>query len=151
MGLVLNVSQLTAYFRKGRLKGLYTGRHIKVIECCFIFIRFGVQRKIANENELIQSITEKHRGSWTVRGVQIDLFPVTEQLRIIGETDVLVAMHGAGLSHVLFMPRHGALIELEPRSQSANTHFADLALWRGLFYRRWKNTDSRNEVSVHRN
>jgi Glycosyltransferase 61 len=107
-----------------------------------------VQRKIANEDDLLQSVSEKHGELCTVRGVQLDLLPVAEQLRMIGETDILVGMHGAGLSHVLFMPQHGALIELQPRYQSSNTHFADLALWRGLFYRSWKNENVSNEVIV---
>jgi capsular polysaccharide biosynthesis protein len=83
-----------------------------------------------------------------VRGVQLELLPFTEQLRLVGETDILLGMHGAGLSHMLFLPRHGALIEFEPIGQGENMHFAELALWRRLVYSRWRNDSSKNEVRV---
>jgi hypothetical protein len=105
-----------------------------------------VQRKIANEEELISSLSTRRRNL-RVRGVQIDKYSMTDQLKMAAESDILVGMHGAGLSHTLFLPRHGALVELVSLSSDyENTHFADLAIWRGLAYYRWVNTDPRNEV-----
>jgi len=36
----------------------------------------------------------------------------TEQLSIIQDTDVLIGMHGAGLTHLLFLPDWAAIFEL---------------------------------------
>ena len=135
------------------LKQLCTEVRIRVIWWlvnCTRFFFVNSQRKIANEDELIRSIAARHQGNCTVRGVQLDLLSFTDQLRVIGQADVLIGMHGAGLSHVLFMPNHGALIELEPKNAKENTHFADMALWRGLLYRRWRNGNSSFEVRSSR-
>ena len=66
---------------------------------------------------------------------------------MIDDTDVLVGMHGAGLSHVLFLPLHAAMIELVPSYYGGdNDHFANLAVWRKIVYRKWINLDRRNEM-----
>lgn len=36
----------------------------------------------------------------------------TEQLSVIQETDILIGMHGAGLTHLLFLPDWAAVFEL---------------------------------------
>jgi len=74
-----------------------------------------LKRKIANENELVSSIAARHQDTYRARGLQLDTLPFDEQLRVVGETDVMIGMHGAGLSHVTVMPRHGALIESSNR------------------------------------
>ena len=60
-------------------------------------------------------------------------------------TDVLISMHGAGLTHVIFQPPGGALIELFPNYVPARPHFQKLSAWRHLVYREWSNKDARNE------
>ena len=50
-------------------------------------------------------------------------------------------MHGAGLTHALFLRSTSALIELFPSYWSNGDHFAAIAGWRGLVYLRWVNND----------
>ena len=50
-------------------------------------------------------------------------------------------MHGAGLTHALFLCSTSALIELFPSYWSNGDHFAAIAGWRGLVYLRWVNND----------
>ena len=65
-----------------------------------------------------------------------------DQLRIVARTDILVGMHGAGLSHALFLPSHGGLIEFYPTYYTSdNVHFKQFSQWRRLHYVRWVNTD----------
>jgi len=57
-----------------------------------------------------------------------------EQIRVIGNTDVLISVHGNGLSHVLFLPPSAKVIEIFPPS----THTVDYRIFaeaRGLDYR----------------
>ena len=50
-------------------------------------------------------------------------------------------MHGAGLTHAMFLRSTSALIELFPSYWSAGEHFAAIATWRKLVYLRWVNND----------
>jgi len=50
-------------------------------------------------------------------------------------------MHGAGLTHALFLRSTSALIELFPSYWSTGEHFAAIASWRRLVYLRWINND----------
>ncbi|XP_064632584.1 uncharacterized protein LOC135490933 [Lineus longissimus] len=105
----------------------------------------SITRKIKNEVELIDTIQSKY-PNFTVRGVQIDLFEMKKQLKLIASTDVLIGMHGAGLSHTLFLPKHAGLIEFYPTYWSVgNIHFRAMAKWRNLHYMNWVNRDRSNE------
>ena len=54
---------------------------------------------------------------------------------------VLAGMHGAGLTHALFLRSTAAVIELIPSYWSPGEHFAAIAGWRRLVYLRWVNND----------
>ncbi|TPX17991.1 uncharacterized protein E0L32_011938 [Thyridium curvatum] len=50
-----------------------------------------------------------------VRAVDLAALPLAEQLRIVQETDVLLGVHGAGLTHAMFMREGaGAVAEIQP-------------------------------------
>ncbi|XP_052780696.1 uncharacterized protein LOC128217538 [Mya arenaria] len=107
----------------------------------------SVSRKIANNEELVQKLKEllpRHN----VLSSQIDLLSMKDQLRLISRTDILIGMHGAGLTHTLFLPKHAGLVELYPKYwPTANVHFQAMARWRNLKYLRWQNADPSNELS----
>ena len=105
-----------------------------------------IQRKVQNEQELVTKLRKKFT-KYTIRGVQIDLFDMKQQLEFIGSTDILIGMHGAGLTHSMFLPKHAGIIELIPNYWSAaNMHFEAIATWRNLYFDRWTNEDPRNEA-----
>lgn len=105
-----------------------------------------VSRKIKNEDELITKVKQL-LPEHNVYGVQLDTYPMKKQLFLISRTDILIGMHGAGLSHTLFLPKHAGLIELYPVYWStANEHFKAMARWRGLKYLSWVNRDSKREL-----
>ena len=106
-----------------------------------------VGRKIANENELIQSLQKNLTKGFNIFGVQIDKLSMRNQLEHIRKADLLIGMHGAGLTHALFLPKHAGLVELVPTYwSSANQHFEAIAKWRNLHYTKWVNSDPRNEL-----
>jgi glycoprotein 2-beta-D-xylosyltransferase len=73
-----------------------------------------------------------------------------EQLKFIRKTDILIGMHGAGLTHALFLPKTSGLIELFPQNFRKTFHFYKLfeviAQRRDLHYSYWENTDDENEM-----
>ena len=106
-----------------------------------------VQRKIKNEDELEESLKLEF-PSLIIRGLQLDTYSMREQLKIVTGTDILIGMHGAGLVHSLFLPSHGALVELFPERKKRLTHFRSIALWHGLKYKSWfKNTTKAAEIT----
>ena len=62
------------------------------------------------------------------------------------QTDILISMHGAGLTHVLFMPSSAGLIELFPQYIPYRPHFKVLSKWRKISYLKWTNMDGENEL-----
>ena len=93
-----------------------------------------VQRKIENEEELVLSLKSEF-PSHKISGSQLDALPMRMQLQNVAGSDILVGMHGAGLTHALFLPQHAALVELFP-SKGTAAHFKSIARWRGLKYAR---------------
>lgn len=49
-----------------------------------------------------------------VQGVDLAAVSFSEQLEIIRQTDVLVGVHGAGLTHGLFLPPESVMVEILP-------------------------------------
>jgi len=106
-----------------------------------------VSRKISNEVELLHYVS-LNMPEASVDGIQIDQLSMQQQLQHIADTDVLVGMHGAGLSHVTFLPQWAAVVELVPHYWSAESNqFRTIAAWRNLTYERWVNKDPRTELA----
>ncbi|KAK3581278.1 hypothetical protein CHS0354_033011 [Potamilus streckersoni] len=105
-----------------------------------------VKRKIKNEEELVLTLREIYPDH-DIQGIQLDAIPMKEQLQWITKTDVLIGMHGAGLSHILFLPPHAAVLELFPLYWTKYTHhhFSAMSSWRGLKYASWQNLNPGNE------
>ncbi|XP_045194949.2 uncharacterized protein LOC123550581 [Mercenaria mercenaria] len=107
-----------------------------------------VGRKIFNEQELLNKVSMALKGH-TVTGIQLDLFPINKQIQLASRTDILVGMHGAGLSHVLFVPIHASLIELFPVTHSTVSHFEFIARWRHIKYAKWQNKNKSKEIGKY--
>ena len=108
-----------------------------------------VERKIQNEDELLARAKELLPGH-IIEGNQIDKYLMRDQLDIISHTDILIGMHGAGLTHALFLPRKAGLIELFPAYKpSQYTHFREMSRWRNQYYAMWRNTDRKKELPDH--
>ena len=56
-----------------------------------------------------------------------------EQIEVMSRTDVLAAVHGAGLTHAMFLPPEASVVELLPPG-FGHKGFRNLAKLRGLRY-----------------
>ncbi|KAH1001483.1 hypothetical protein HUJ04_005497 [Dendroctonus ponderosae] len=106
-------------------------RKIRVTLLC----RDTKYRRILNEDELFEAINENEAYQAT-RVVFNANIPFKQQLKISANTDVLVGIHGAGLTHLLFLPDWATVFEL----YNCEDHncYSDLARLRGVNYITWR-------------
>lgn len=95
-------------------------------------------RKILNENELIERIklNKNYAVNRVVFGRNISF---KDQLKVTRNTDIFIGMHGAGLTHLLFLPKWATLFELY-NCEDPNC-YKDLSRLRGVNYVTWVNPD----------
>jgi len=103
-----------------------------------------VHRKIQNEEDMVTSVQKVFTAA-RVATVFLERLTMAEQLGVITQTDVLLGMHGAGMTHVLFLPKHAVTIEFFPSYWGVLRNFKTIANWRGMKYFGWKNKDEHNE------
>ena len=105
-------------------------------------LKGSTERKIFNEAEVFNTIYETYPHA-CVSGVLLDALPMVEQLKIVRKTDVLIGMHGAGMTHAIFLPQTSGIIELFPQDWRGKHHyfklFEAIAKWRKLRYMFWEN------------
>uniref|UniRef100_A0A182IUV3 EGF domain-specific O-linked N-acetylglucosamine transferase n=1 Tax=Anopheles atroparvus TaxID=41427 RepID=A0A182IUV3_ANOAO len=92
-------------------------------------------RRVLNEDELIAKIASN--PSYAVQRVSFGHeLSFLEQLRITRNSDIFIGMHGAGLTHLLFLPKWATLFELY-HCEDPNC-YRDLARLRGVHYITWE-------------
>ncbi len=90
-------------------------------------------RRLLDHDKLLAAVVAKYPH---VRAQSVDLATLSfaEQLRLVRETDILLGVHGAGLTHTMFMRNgHGAVVEIRPASNDYRG-FKNLAFMKGLHY-----------------
>nr|CAG4639012.1 EOG090X02IK [Daphnia magna]SVE82963.1 EOG090X02IK [Daphnia magna] len=94
-------------------------------------------RRILNEQALLDALRLSPR-QYSVKRVEFTHeTDFRHQLRVIQDTDIFIGMHGAGLTHLLFLPDWAAVFELY---NCGDEHcYADLARLRGIHYQTWTN------------
>uniref|UniRef100_A0A2S2NPP4 EGF domain-specific O-linked N-acetylglucosamine transferase n=1 Tax=Schizaphis graminum TaxID=13262 RepID=A0A2S2NPP4_SCHGA len=93
-------------------------------------------RNVLNENELISAL--KNHSQYEVKKVVYsgNFLTFKEQIQITYNTDIFIGMHGAGLTHLLFLPEWAVLFELY---NCEDEHcYKDLARLRGVKYITWR-------------
>nr|XP_022914214.1 EGF domain-specific O-linked N-acetylglucosamine transferase isoform X1 [Onthophagus taurus] len=95
-------------------------------------------RKINNENELIKALEniEEYEVRKVVYNRNIEF---KKQLEISRNSDVFIGIHGAGLTHLMFLPDWAAIFEIY-NCEDPNC-YKDLARLRGVKYFTWENQD----------
>lgn len=91
-------------------------------------------RNVVNEKELLKRISSN--SDYEVKRVVYDKsIKFLDQIEITRNTDVFIGIHGAGLTHLLFLPKWATLFELHNCGDPNCYH--DLARLRGVNYLTW--------------
>eukprot|EP00112_Aurelia_sp_Birch-Aquarium-sp1_P024077 Seg745.5 transcript_id=Seg745.5/GoldUCD/mRNA.D3Y31 product="EGF domain-specific O-linked N-acetylglucosamine transferase" protein_id=Seg745.5/GoldUCD/D3Y31 len=104
-----------------------------------LLVRNTQYRNILNQNELIGAM--KRYSSLNVTVVEYNpTVPFLKQIHTTHNSDIFIGMHGAGLTHLLFLPDWAVIFELY------NTEdpdcYRDLASLRGVKYITWQNKET---------
>ena len=75
-------------------------------------------RRLANEAQLL-AVLEKQG----VEVVHLEQFSFGAQVRLLGEAEFVSGPHGAGLTNMMFMPRHSQVLELRQLAGTPNCFF----------------------------
>lgn len=104
----------------------------------------NVGRKIFNEAEIVEALKGKFPNA-SVQTVIMESYPMKLQLDISSSTDIWIGMHGAGMSHVVFLPKHAGILELFSKDFKSGRPwfncFHKIAKWRNMTYESWENVD----------
>ncbi|XP_052800607.1 uncharacterized protein LOC128231618 [Mya arenaria] len=106
-----------------------------------------IHRKFQNEEEIFATV-QKQFPNANLTGVILEQMSMKAQLENMSNTDILIGMHGAGLTHVLFLPPHAVVLELFPEyygTMATLNYFETFSHWRNLTYFGWQNFDKSNE------
>ncbi|XP_027011599.2 EGF domain-specific O-linked N-acetylglucosamine transferase isoform X2 [Tachysurus fulvidraco] len=96
-------------------------------------------RRILNQQELINALKTVALFEVKLVDYKYKDMPFLEQIRVTHNSDIFIGMHGAGLTHLLFLPDWAVIFELY------NCHdegcYRDLARLRGVHYLTWQRAD----------
>ncbi|KAM5233614.1 EGF domain-specific O-linked N-acetylglucosamine transferase isoform 1-T1 [Hipposideros larvatus] len=101
-----------------------------------ILARSTEYRKILNQNELLNAVKTVSTFEVQIVDYKYKELGFLDQLRITHNTDIFIGMHGAGLTHLLFLPDWAAVFELY--NCEDGRCYLDLARLRGIYYITWK-------------
>jgi capsular polysaccharide biosynthesis protein len=85
-------------------------------------------RRIANEPDLVDLL-----GEHGFERIELENFPLVEQIRLMHEAEFVVGPHGAGLTHLAFCKPGTRVLEINTPCRPIHC-FYHIAYWRGLRY-----------------
>ncbi|KAK4116120.1 glycosyltransferase family 61 protein [Canariomyces notabilis] len=97
------------------------------------FIDRTGSRRLLEHEALLAAVAARHPRV-RVKSVDFSTIPFAEQLQLVRETDLLLGVHGAGLTHTMFMrDGRGAVVEIRPATNDYRG-FRNLAFMKDLRY-----------------
>ncbi|XP_044307922.1 EGF domain-specific O-linked N-acetylglucosamine transferase isoform X1 [Varanus komodoensis] len=104
-----------------------------------ILARSTEYRRILNQNELANALKTLSLFEVRIVNYKYKELEFKEQLQITHNTDIFIGMHGAGLTHLLFLPDWAVIFELY--NCEDERCYLDLASLRGVHYITWQKED----------
>jgi protein O-GlcNAc transferase len=77
------------------------------------FIDRNEKRLLVNHAECLETLKAKF-PKVEIKAVNFATYSFAEQLKIVGNTDILVGVHGAGLTHGMSLPKGSTVVEILP-------------------------------------
>ncbi|MCJ1333001.1 hypothetical protein MMC10_009695 [Thelotrema lepadinum] len=96
------------------------------------FIDRREKRRLIEKEDYIEEL-KKTYPNIQVQMVNFAAIPVAEQLKVVRNADILIGVHGAGLTHSLFLPPDSAVVEIQP-AEFKGKGFRNLAHLLGHHY-----------------
>ncbi|XP_059385298.1 EGF domain-specific O-linked N-acetylglucosamine transferase-like isoform X2 [Carassius carassius] len=96
-------------------------------------------RRIINQQELINALKTVLLFEVKLVDYKYKEMPFLEQIRVTHNSDIFIGMHGAGLTHLLFLPDWAVIFELY--NCQDESCYRDLARLRGVHYMTWQKRD----------
>ena len=92
-------------------------------------------RKFQNDT-IIQNMIKKialnatsHSYHIEVERIYLEQMNIKEQYLKMNNIDILIGVHGAGLTHLLFLNTNSIVIEIMNPSKTGNNHYKYLSIW----------------------
>lgn len=95
----------------------------------YITRRSATRRKIVNEDEIIPVLEE---NGFAI--IDMDLIGFYDQINLMFNSEILISLHGAGLSHMLWMNDGAKVMEIRARGDAQNNCYFTLSSDLGLDY-----------------
>ena len=102
--------------------------------------RGTVDRKIANEKDVVDEMKSNFSSKVNITTAQLDLLPLKRQLELVASADIFFGMHGAAHTFPIFMAPGGAVIEIF-NFHAGNWHMEKISSLSGHSHIIWTNTD----------
>ena len=97
-------------------------------------------RNVINQKEIVKELKRELKNEIELSLVTYDMnMKFTDQLKKTHNTDIFMSMHGAGLTHLLFLPDWAAVFEIY-NCEDPDCYY-DLARLRGVKYFTWERSD----------
>ncbi|CAM4873471.1 unnamed protein product [Rotaria socialis] len=108
-----------------------------------------ITRQLTNEQQILDDLKMKFSKYPNVNFSfnHFEESSMEQQLNVISQTDIFIGVHGAGLTHVLFMKPNRCLIELTTLLWESQHHFELMASINSINYRRCLTTDGSQDTS----
>ncbi|XP_062521235.1 EGF domain-specific O-linked N-acetylglucosamine transferase-like [Corticium candelabrum] len=112
-----------------------------------LLVRGTTYRRILNEDELVDAM--RSDGSYDVSVVNYNYsIPFLQQLSVTQNSDIFVGIHGAGLTHLLFLPDWATVFDLF-HCHDRRCYY-DLSRLRGVDYVTWEDEEKLEMVDINR-
>ena len=113
------VTNLRERLRSFFLTKLNEGRQVKRV---YITRRNAKKRKIVNEDELLPVLSK-----FRFEVIDMDALSFKQQVQVMLGAEMLVSLHGAGLTHMLWMKDRGKVLEIRASGDGQNNCYFTLA------------------------
>mmetsp|Transcript_56675 Transcript_56675/g.133420 ORF Transcript_56675/g.133420 Transcript_56675/m.133420 type:complete len:204 (+) Transcript_56675:44-655(+) len=94
----------------------------------------SMQRKIDNAEDIVEAVRRHMSGEVDIELVDYAQLAWLEQLQNDADTDILMGVHGAGMTQLMFLPPHAAVVEMFIPGTSGNRHYHNLGNWANKLY-----------------
>lgn len=106
-------------------------------------------RRIFNEDKLKEILETKlvtpmgKKISATVTLIDLATIPFKDQIALMRKTDIYLGMHGAGMTHLIYLPDEAVVVEMFPKDWHQSS-MRNLAKYTNKIYFSWQNQHQQN-------